>query len=135
MKSTVFFRTNNNIYMYNSKLQSFTIVSPLILYYYRLDKQNQLHSDLSLINLNELPQDFNKLDYIYYFNKYWHYKKIGYFEEEEKKTCLKFSSHEIKTSFYNTEHIVFEVYQHLYAIFLSHFFRVSLQQNYNTTML
>jgi len=109
MKSTVFFQTDCALYMYDSHMQNYTIAHPLILHYHLMDQKEKLPSNFSLMNENNLPKDFNQQDLEYYFDKYFYFKKSGYFVEEERTICRKFSYQNIESAFYNVDHVVFEI--------------------------
>lgn len=108
MKSTIFFQTNSTLYMYDNRLQNYTIAHPLMLHFYTLDQQGRLPSDFSLVCENDLPKDYNDQDRMYYFEKYLHFKKTGYFMEEEKTIRRQYTVQNIERAFYNADNVVFE---------------------------
>ena len=70
MKSTVFFKTDSTIYMYDNRLQNYTIAHPLIFHFYIMDQQGQLPSDFSLMGENDIFEKLSKKDVMYYFDKW-----------------------------------------------------------------
>jgi hypothetical protein len=73
--------------MYDFNMRNYTLVHPMIRYFCKLDQQQKLPLNSKQLNLNDILLYFHESEHEIrrLFDKYYHFKHVGYFGEIKKK--------------------------------------------------
>lgn len=109
MRSTIIFKTSKgNLYLYDFQKKEMKPCHPLIYVCSLLDKNK--NDEILFKELKEKKQTkYSDREIDYYYCKYLHYKKIGYFSDIFKEPFVKNDSKDVIESVSNVKNIVFEV--------------------------
>lgn len=109
MNSTIIIKsTRGNFYIYDFLKKELRPCHAIIYHCYLLDKKQELNID-SLKNSVEKEEGCFLKEINYYYNKYLHYKEIGYFSTLAKKEFIQYNKNDIVESISNINNLVFEV--------------------------